>query len=198
MRTGRLISYSIIPSLNTFEICHTYIAYFSYENNNATDMYIPIGDDNILSGSGSYNGANQPEVFLAGGGSWSAGFDGTKLTWTVASFKHTGHKTSVASNASSTSNKCNKSEELLEDEDLLSGLKAYPNPVYDRLTIETGNEWTGAEVYVYDVFGKLYDVSLASSGNSLLEISMTGLEAGIYIIKLQNESSSEIFRVVKN
>jgi hypothetical protein len=162
-------------------------------------MYIPIGDDNLLSGSGSFYGANQPEVFNAGGGSWSAGFDGTKLIWTVSSFKHNGHKTSVASNASSTSNKCSKSEEWEEEEEMLSGLKAYPNPVYEKLKIETGIEWaSGAEVYVYDMFGKMYDLKSVSGDNNLIEINMAGLEAGIYIIKLQGESHTEIIRVVKN
>jgi len=178
---------------------HTYIAHFSYENNNATDMYIPIGDDNVLSGNGSYDGSNQVVVFHAGGGSWSAGFDGVKLTWTVASFKHTGHKTSVASNASSKSGKCNKSE-ALEEDDMTRELeiKAYPNPVYDNLKIELGNLIPGGnEVYVYDVFGRLYDVKTNPGGDSIIEINMAGLESGIYIIKIQGESSTEMIRVVK-
>jgi hypothetical protein len=187
----------LVPDSNGY----TYVAHFSYENNNSTDMYIPIGSDNKLTSSGSYNSSNQPVVFYSGGGSWSAGFDGKKLTWKVASYKHNGHKTSVASNASSSSNKCNKSEALEEDEDedLLSSFKAYPNPVHDRLTIETGNAWTsGVDVYVFDVFGKMHDVRTISGGDDLIEINMTGLKAGIYIIKLQGEFSTEIIRIVKN
>ena len=103
----------LVPDSNGY----TFIANFSYENNNATDMYIPIGEDNVLSGVGPFDGSNQPVVFQSGGGSWTAAFNGEKLTWTVASFKHNGHKTSVASNASSTSNKCNKSEEIIAAEE---------------------------------------------------------------------------------
>lgn len=179
---------------------HTYVAHFTYENDNATDVYIPIGDDNILFGEGSFDGTDQPEVLYAGGGSWSASFDGAKLTWTVSSYKHNGHKTSVASNASSSSNKCNKSEAWEEDEiDELSGILAYPNPVSDILRIELDEEISSAyDIYVYDVYGRLNDVDISKESNMSLEINMSGMDAGIYFVKIQSSTGMELIRVVKN
>jgi hypothetical protein len=180
---------------------HTYIAYFEYDNDNATDVYIPVGEDNKLSGQGSYSGTNQPMVFLAGGGTWTANFDGNKLTWTVASFKHNGHKTSVASNASSRSSKCYKSEEFEPEEGFLagSGIIAYPNPVSDKLYLDFGREVSsGLGVYVYDIFGRIHPLSIAGQTGRTVEINMSGLRSGLYIIKLQDQIDIELIRIIKN
>jgi len=178
---------------------YTHIANFSYENNNAADMYIPIGEDNVLSGTGLYDGSDQPAVFLAGGGIWSAGFDGEKLTWTVSSYKHNGHKTSVASNASSTSNKCNKSEELVEESnDETPAFRAYPNPVRDKLIIEPST-YTGAriEVAVYDAYGRQYQAGATETSAGSFEVNMSAMRSGVYFIRLQGETEVEIIRVIK-
>lgn len=184
-----------VPDANGY----THIANFSYENDNAADMYIPIGEDNVLSGTGVYDGSGQPAVFLAGGGIWSAGFDGEKLTWTVSSYKHNGHKTSVASNASSTSNKCNKSEELVEESnDETPAFRAYPNPVRDKLIIEPST-YTGAriEVAVYDAYGRQYQAGATETSAGSFEVNMSAMQSGIYFIRLQGETEVEIIRVIK-
>lgn len=179
---------------------YLYIAYFGYENENGTDMYIPIGPDNLLVGEGAYNGDGQPEVFKAGGGSWSAGFDGNKLSWTVASFRHNGHKTSVASNASSTSSKCNKSTEFTEagDDDPVSVTKSYPNPVSHTLTIE-GEDIADAstEINVYNVHGNEQAVSISGRSGSQITIGMAGLQAGIYFVRILGNKNTEVLRIVK-
>lgn len=180
---------------------HTFIAYFEYDNDNATDMYIPIGEDNSLAGEGSFDGANQPEVFYAGGGSWTAGFDGNKLTWTVASFKHNGHKTSVASQASSTSSKCNKSDELSEDIDTgtaNTGIRVYPNPVAGSVYLEAGKGVIQTkDIYIYDIYGRIFPLSISGNAGTSLEINMSGLQPGIYFIRVQSTLKNETFRVVK-
>lgn len=184
----------LVPDSNGY----TYIANFSYENDNATDMYIPIGEDNQLSGNGSFYGPDQPEVFLSGGGSWSAAFDGTKFTWVVASFRHNGFKTSVASNASSTSGKCNKSEELVETEEEQLQVHAYPNPVRDNLIIEASSlSGSNIEVYVYDTYGRKHDAGVSKAASNSFEIHMSGMRPGIYFIRIQGEGGAEIIRVIK-
>ncbi|RLD79649.1 MAG: hypothetical protein DRJ15_08945 [Bacteroidetes bacterium] len=179
---------------------HTMIAYFEYENKNASDVYIPIGEDNLLSAEGSFSGINQPEVFYAGGGSWAANFDGNKFTWTVASYKHNGHKTSVASQASSTSSKCNKSEPVEDEKNKeLSDIKVYPNPVTHKVYIEFGSALAeDSEVFVYDVFGRIQDISLSGKSDKTMEINMSGVKAGIYLIKVRNGQNIELLRVVKH
>ena len=178
---------------------HTFIAHFEYENDNSSDMYIPIGSDNLLEGNGSYYGDNQPAVFIAGGGSWTAGFDGNRLTWKVSSFRHNGHKTSVASQASSKSSKCNKSELLEEDITAeLSEIKVYPNPVTDKVFIEFTNEQSAnAEVMLYDLYGRMHPVSISGRTDISLEINMTGMKAGMYFIKIHDGGKFKLARIIK-
>lgn len=179
----------------------TYIAYFEYENDNATDVYIPIGEDNSLAGEGSFDGSNQPEDFHAGGGSWTAGFDGNKLTWTVASYKHNGHKTSVASQASSSSSKCNKSAEFSEENDIEAvdnGIRIYPNPVSGTLYLDSGEGMIQAkDIFIYDVYGKTYPLNVSGNKGVTLEINMSGLQPGIYFIRVQSALKNEVIRVMK-
>jgi hypothetical protein len=178
----------------------TFIAYFEYENKNSSNVFIPIGEDNELVAEGSFNGINQPELFLSGGGTFSVPFDGNKLTWVVASYNHTGNKTSVASQASSTSAKCNKSEEAqLDDEGGLArdGSRAYPNPVTDKIYLELAREANSNEIFVYDVYGKLNQVQVKRLSDQTYELDLGSLLSGIYIIKVNMGDSIETFRIVK-
>ena len=83
----------------------------------------------------------------------AADFDGSQMVWTVASQDH-GHKTAKAQEASSDSRNCegNRSvesgfEEGSEPETVL----IYPNPVIDKLIIETQESEIikGAELFNY-------------------------------------------------
>ncbi|MEA3476954.1 MAG: MBG domain-containing protein, partial [Bacteroidota bacterium] len=178
----------------------TLIAHFEYENKNSSGVFIFIGEDNELIGEGSFNGINQPELFLKGGGTFDVPFDGSKLTWTVASYNHQGHKTSVASQASSSSSKCNKSDEIEQDDEILNAItesSAYPNPVRDRVHIELKQEVSANDIFVYDVYGKLYPVQVSHSTNQSYELDFSGLISGIYIIKINMVDAIETFRIVK-
>lgn len=179
----------------------TYLAHFEYENDNGSDVYIPIGEDNVLAGNATYNGINQPMVFHAGGGSWTAAFDGNKLKWIVASYKHNGHKTSVASQASSSSSKCYKSDSFEDDDDLdeSAEITAYPNPVTDQVRIELNGRFSSDyDVFIYDVFGRSQKYSISGKSDVSIDINMSGADAGIYFIKLQSDNEMELIRLVKN
>src|SRR4029079_13277375 len=59
---------------------YKYVAHFSYENKNATAVYVPIGSDNKITSSKPFGGI-QPTVFLPGVNYVDFYFDGQKLTW---------------------------------------------------------------------------------------------------------------------
>lgn len=178
----------------------TYIAHFEYENKNSDDVFIFIGEDNELVGEGAFNGINQPQLLLKGGGTFDVPFDGSKLTWTVASYNHQGHKTSVASQGSSTSSKCNKSEEIEQGgelNDAITESKVYPNPFRDKIYLELSMEVSTGDIYVYDVYGKLNQVQINRTNNQSYELDLSGLISGIYIIKVNMGDTIETFRIVK-
>jgi hypothetical protein len=177
-----------------------YIANFKYTNDNASPVYIPIGADNIVSGSGSFNASQQPQAFLPGGGTFSVPFDGVKITWTVKSFNGNGHKSSSASSASSTSSKCRKSAEA-DEQPVLNGsaeVVAYPNPVSDKLNINLEQiDGELKSVEIYDLYGKKFSATVISQGDETLEVNMTGMSSGIYFIRLNLGTYTKTLRIVK-
>lgn len=69
--------------------------------------------------------------------------------------------------------------------DFLKEVKIYPNPVCDKLKIENLDE--PANVSIYNTTGQMvYNVSSAM-GN--IEIDMSNISAGIYIVKMQNDKN---------
>jgi hypothetical protein len=185
------------PDSNGF----AYMARFDYDNENSTTVYIPIGTDNYLTGQGSYNGDEQPELFLAGGGTFYVPFDGNKLTWTIKSNNKNGQKTAVASSASSKSKRCMKSEEAAAPEiqtEQVGDLKVYPNPVRDKVFISLPDDSPEKiDVAVFDVYGKTCAVNAIRSSDQLLEIELSGMRSGIYFIKINLQSGMEVLRVIK-
>jgi hypothetical protein len=177
-----------------------YIANWEYENANSTDVYIPIGTDNLLSGDAVFNGEAQPALFESGGGTFSTPFDGQKLIWTVISHKTNGQKGAVASQASSSSSRCNKSEQA--DAPLTSEtaaeLKVFPNPVNGILTIEFGEEKViEDEIMIYDVFGNSIQARVISNSENQVEVDFSAFAAGIYFVSVNTGSSVNIARIIK-
>lgn len=177
-----------------------YIAHFSYSNDNPTAVYIPKGSENYFSGQASYDGANQPEVFLPGGGSFTVPFDGQKLIWTVISYRNNGQKAAVASQASSTSSRCNKSAEAEAPGtgDEATGIKVYPNPTTGTFFIQLdGQVLQLKDISIFDMYGKKLDIDVTESFSDRLEFNLGNEKAGIYIIRINIGESVEVFRVVK-
>jgi hypothetical protein len=75
-------------------------------------------------------------------------------------------------------------------------IRAYPNPVSDRLTIEGLNEKSN---YQYALFNQLgcQLKSANSKGAATLEIDMKELAPGIYFLMLRNEIEKKFVRVIR-
>ncbi|MCG2792866.1 MAG: T9SS type A sorting domain-containing protein [Weeksellaceae bacterium] len=68
-------------------------------------------------------------------------------------------------------------ENLLENKDL----RIYPNPVTDYAYVEIGLEFQSADIYVYDMAGKL--IQKLNTKNQITKINTGKLPQGVYIIK---------------
>lgn len=178
----------------------TYLARFTYQNTNTTDVYIPYGPDNMFSGSGSWNGINQPVLFKAGGGSFTVPFNGVLLSYTVKSYKNTTKTTSMA-RVSSQNGLCLKSEEVKEEEagdNLQESIKAYPNPTNGKVWIRLDGESVSREqVSLVDLYGKVYPVDVSVVSKELIELDLGNYKAGVYLVRIRTDEETETIRVIR-
>ena len=168
-----------------------YIAHFSYENPNDQTIYVLQGADNFLSGSARYVGET-PIVFLPGDNTFDIRFDGEQLIWNLTTYEST-HKSSVSSNASSSSGKCSAKD--LDSTNVYYEL--YPNPVTDYLYIQQ-NRLEASEVQVYNMYGNLFLTS-SFDGNSgqLMQIDMSAYPEGFYIVRISSKNGIAVYNIIK-
>ena len=79
-------------------------------------------------------------------------------------------------------------------EELNPSFNVYPNPVNDKLVIET--EEIVKEVVVYDVYGRQQDnKTTRQQGN--LSVDVTNLNSGVYFVKVVTENGETVKRILK-
>ena len=71
-------------------------------------------------------------------------------------------------------------------------LNIYPNPVNDRLYIET--EGVIKEIVVYDIYGRRQTIG---NGEQSLDIDVSCLNSGIYFVKIKTNNGTITKRFVK-
>jgi hypothetical protein len=172
-----------------------YRARFQYANPNNTPVYIPLGVDNFFTALGSYVGT-PPVLFPPGTGMFEIPFDGQKLIWTLKSFNGN-QKTSAASEASSTSNKCSAHLNRIVSNviDITDKLKVYPNPTNDKITITYYSDVEDAmfSLRIIDVFGKLVFMDSKNNFDGIYEskLSLENHPPGIYFVIIEHNGKTE-------
>ena len=79
-------------------------------------------------------------------------------------------------------------------EEMNASFNVYPNPVNDKLVIET--EEIVKEVVVYDVYGRQQDnKTTRQQGN--LSVDVTNLNSGVYFVKVVTENGETVKRILK-
>ena len=78
-------------------------------------------------------------------------------------------------------------------EELSSAINVYPNPVSDKLYIET--ETVVKEVVIYDVYGRQQELSAVSGQQSVIDVA--NLNSGVYFVKVVTENGEIVKRFVK-
>ena len=173
-------------------------------------VYIPLGEDNLLTGSGIdwANSDPVPTFFEPGGGSFRVFFDGTDLSWTVSS-KESDQKVRNAANANSSSTKCRgngngngtKSATVATDvNEILPAqdeLVAYPNPVGEKLYISMKDIEHYKMIVLYDFAGRSHPITSIDKRSDRLEIEMIHLSPGHYFIRIEMEDSTQVVPIIK-
>ncbi len=198
---------AVRPVLNCIEELAPgyYVANFEYQNPNDEVIFIPVGPDNLLTGTGIDwdNSDPQPTMFLPGGGTFRVFFDGSELRWFLSS-QDKNKVVSNAANANSNSTKCgggtkaaavstSAGEILAADPEL----KAYPNPVADKLYLTMEHIDRFEMILLYDLSGKSYHITTTVNRSDLLEVDVASLPAGPYYIRVVLEDTSMVVPVIK-
>ena len=78
-------------------------------------------------------------------------------------------------------------------EELTSSISVYPNPVSDKLYIETEVEIE--EVSIFDIYGRRQELSAVSCQPSSIDVS--GLNSGVYFVKIVTANGEAVQRFIK-
>ncbi|RYZ17182.1 MAG: T9SS type A sorting domain-containing protein [Sphingobacteriales bacterium] len=167
-----------------------YTARFYCINDNATPLYIVVGDDNKLSSTGVFDGSAQPFLFQPGITRFNVPFSGTSLKWELKTYNST-LKTATSSTASSTSNRCGSGR---LDVTVLPGMggevgevwTAYPNPSTNTVRFTTGH-LSGKGFMIYSSVGKQYVVPITNLNSDQFELDISSLPVGMYYIRFKEE-----------
>jgi subtilisin family serine protease len=81
------------------------------------------------------------------------------------------------------------------NDNLMADFNVYPNPVKDRLYIETSTQIQSIEVY--DVYGRL-QVTKTPSHQGDLSVDVSDLNSGLYFVKVKTEEGNIVKRIIKN
>ncbi len=174
-----------------------YIANYRYINPNEETIYIPVGDENLLTGTAPYTG-ELPFIFLPGENTFQIRFEGSggkTLKWELTSLDST-HKSSTTSNANANSNKCNSGNS--GSESTSAPYIMYPNPLDGMLYIDQNNMEL-VTVDVFDIYGILYLTQTLDgrNGPTTHEINMSACLNGIYFIRCTSGDDIQVYSVVK-
>lgn len=83
---------------------------------------------------------------------------------------------------------------------LNSGLSIFPNPTSDRIYIETNLQQQAAiNISLTDITGKVivHEIANISAGNAKHGINITNEKSGMYILKVEHNGFSKIFKLMK-
>ena len=80
------------------------------------------------------------------------------------------------------------------EDNFTNNVSIYPNPVKDRLYIETESEIE--EVIVYDIYGR-HQVTKTPSHQEMISIDISNLNSGVYFVKINTAEGNIVKRFVK-
>jgi sugar/nucleoside kinase (ribokinase family) len=128
-------------------------------------------------------------------------FDGQKLIWTLKSFNGN-QKTSAASEASSTSNKCSAhlNREMSANSTEPESLHVYPNPTTGIIRIELPESGERSTIFrVMDFMGKeVMPQQVLPAHDTALLLDLSALPTGVYLLLREAEgTNTSVERIVK-
>ncbi len=194
---------------------YKYVARFRCNNQNSTVVNIPAGTSNVVNtvSGGSFDASGLPTVFPPGYTTFDLPFNGSKVTWTLKSYDVSSLITASIS-ASSSSAKCssNSSSRLVggseaetdltvAGEETLPVIKTnvYPNPATLRVVISTAADpLSEKDIQLFNINGVSCPVKFVRRISPYsIELDVSGLRSGFYLIRAKTGAVYRTFRFVK-
>ena len=82
-------------------------------------------------------------------------------------------------------------------EEVNASFNIYPNPVSDRLYIETQTLTQTLTVEIYDIYGRIQNLSNLATQQLSNSIDVTNLNSGVYFVKVVTENGEAVQRFIK-
>jgi hypothetical protein len=171
----------------------TYVANFAYRNENATAVYVPYGENNMVVGDAGSFSADAPVLFQPGAGTFRVFFNGNRIYWSLTT-SESGRRTAIASEASSNSNRCQKLDAYA------SPLTIYPNPVRNTIHLKL-SDYNGSDIRV-EAYNELelraytLEARFIESDGSF-ELDFTNANPGFYRLIVTYGNSTIVQRLIK-
>ncbi len=83
----------------------------------------------------------------------------------------------------------------IEKKNKINNLSVYPNPIKDQLIITASNKNYPFNLNLYDLNGRQLMSAIMTSDD--YNFNTSSLPVGIYLLKVENQESSEVFKVIK-
>ncbi len=87
----------------------------------------------------------------------------------------------------------------IADSQFNENVRIYPNPANDNITIQIKGNMVLSDVNIYDLSGKLlFRKSFISGHNSIINLNISTLNAGIYFVELNSEAATATKKLIVN
>jgi hypothetical protein len=73
----------------------------------------------------------------------------------------------------------------------------YPNPVNDKIYIETLTQTQTLTVEIYDIYGRIQNLSNLATQQLSNSIDVSNLNSGVYFVKVVTENGESVKRFIK-
>ena len=82
-------------------------------------------------------------------------------------------------------------------EEISTSFNIYPNPVNDKIYIETLTQTQTLTVEIYDIYGRVQNLSNSATQQLSNSIDVTNLNSGVYFVKVVTENGETVKKFIK-
>ena len=76
--------------------------------------------------------------------------------------------------------------------------KVFPNPTNDKVYITTGDRTIlQKDIFISDLAGRNVQAKIDNPNGNVIQVDLSGMESGVYFIRLNFSDEQKLFKIVK-